>query len=125
MENVQKVKGFRQVTMGEALPFLRLAEGDDVQGLGLENIVGGCIYFVLENDFAYALKRCGSELWVQAAGGRSAQDLTKVGLAKIESQAAGLYESVGFQTRRRGLVRKAQREGYEIDGYIMRKKINV
>jgi hypothetical protein len=125
MENEQVKTKFRPATMGEALPFLRLASGDDVQSVGLENILDGCIYFVMGDEFAYALKRQGDELWIQAAGGRSQQDLTKAGFANIEAQAAGLYKSVGFQTRRSGLVKKAQREGYEIDGYIMRKKINV
>lgn len=73
--------------------------------------------------FAYALTAHGGELWVQAAGGNARADLTRIGLAAIEYQAAGKFQSVGFQTRRTGLVKKAQALGYTIDGYILRKTL--
>lgn len=109
----------------EALPLIKLAAGDDVQGLGLDSILHGCQFFVLSGGtFAYALLPAGRELWIQAAGGKDAQDLTRLGLAAIEAQGkAARFESVGFQTRRKGLVKKAQALGYEIDGFILRKKI--
>lgn len=105
---------------------LALAAGDDVQGVGLEQVLKNCVFFKLqghESQLAYALVANGSELWVQAAGGSGALNLTALILHTTEAQAKGLYKSVGFQTRRKGLVKKAQALGYEIDGYIMRKKI--
>lgn len=112
-------------TEAEARRLLALASVDDVQGLGLSRIVEGCQFFKLENlpgsELAYALKEAGGELWIQAAGGSAPVDLTAFGLAAIEQQAAGVFKSVGFQTRRRGLVKKAMRAGYVVDGFIMRK----
>lgn len=117
----------RGASEAEALPLLELASGDDVQGLGLRNILHGCQFFILQStkgEFAYALIPEGRELWIQAAGGKAKVDLTHLGLGAIEGQAkAARFESVGFQTRRKGLVKKAQAHGYEIDGYILRKKI--
>lgn len=56
--------------------------------------------------------------WVHAARG-AGQGMTEVGLNVIEQIArqAGCH-AVGFQTLRRGLVRKAQRLGYRIAGQI-------
>lgn len=118
----------RGATEAEVLPLLELASGDDVQGLGLKNILHGCQFFILQStkgEFAYALIPAGRELWIQAAGGKAKIDLTDLGLGAIEAQAkAARFESVGFQTRRKGLVKKAIAHGYEIDGYILRKKTN-
>lgn len=119
----------RHATAAEAVPLLMLAAGDDVQGLGLADILSGCQFFILDgegNALAYAVKRCGSELWVQAAGGTGEADLTSLMIHNTEKQAraAGL-SSVGFQTRRKGLVKKALQGGFFIDGFILRKKINV
>lgn len=128
MENVPEEVGIAETTAAAVLSLLELAAGDDVQGVGLLEIVSGCQFFRLSGlngaEFGYALRVAGSELWIQAAGGAAGIDLTKFGLASIEQQAiaAGLG-SVGFQTRRRGLVRKAIAAGYQIDGYILRKKI--
>lgn len=111
------------------MPLLALARADDVQGFGLENILNDAQFFRLagsDSQFAYALMALGRELWIQAAGGAGPDDLTALGFGAIERQAsAGGFESVGFQTRRRGLVRKAEKLGYVVDGWILRKKINV
>lgn len=129
MENVSEQVIIEQTTAEAVLPLLGLAIADDVQGLGLSEIVGGCQFFRLQGlkgaEFGYALKVAGSELWIQAAGGAAKIDLTIFGLALIEQQAKGAaLKSVGFQTRRRGLVRKAIKAGYQVDGYILRKKID-
>ena len=117
----------RPASMAEVMPLLNLAIGDDVQKIGLPGILNGCHFFILEkpeNDFAYALCGRGTELWIQAAGGRGKDDLTALGFSDIEQRAmAGGFDTVGFQTRRPGLVRKSICHGYEIDGYILRKKI--
>lgn len=111
------------------MPLLRLAQQDDVQNIGLENIVAGCQFFQLERGgvaLAYALKVEGCELWVQAAGGRGDIDLSDLMHDCIYQQAQKMgLASVGFQTRRLGLVKKAQQHGYKIDGYILRKIIDV
>ena len=74
---------------------------------------------------AYVLQAQGPELWVMAAaGGEQGTCVTTALTALIEAQArAHGFASVGFQTKRRGLVRKAEKLGYEVAGYIMRKKI--
>ena len=63
----------------------------------------------------------GRLLWITAACGQAAEDLTRVGLQFVE-QIAYLCgcDQVGFDTRRPGLVRKARRLGYfpESDGSL-------
>ena len=116
----------RAASLADVRDLLALAEKDDVQRVGLDEVLTGCIFFMLDapgNRLGYALKPVGRELWIQAAGGEGAADLTSAGLTVIEGQAVGLFESVGFQTRRAGLVRKAKKLGYIIDGYILRKTI--
>jgi hypothetical protein len=69
----------------------------------------------------YVLEAAGSEVWVSAAAGKGC-DVTAIMAGLIECQA-GQFDSIGFRTKRRGLVKKAQRHGYEIAGYIMRKTL--
>lgn len=102
---------------------LALAAGDDVQGLGLDRVFQACEFREC-GALALALVAMGRELWIQGAGGADSADLTQAGLAACEIEARGRgLESVGFQTRRRGLVKKAIKAGYEIDGYILRKRL--
>lgn len=63
------------------------------------------------------------ELWVLAAAGRSPVDLVAVMADHLIAQADGKYRSIGFQTARRGLVKKAEHHGYEVSAYIMRKTL--
>ena len=74
---------------------------------------------------AYNLAKHGPVCWVMAAGGGTpAHDLTRTVLPHIEAQAAAMGASqVAVTTRRRGLVRKMERLGYEITGITLRKKI--
>ena len=60
--------------------------------------------------------------WVSACKGSGNVTWSEVLLPVIEQQAKGCA-SVGFQTRRRGLVKVAQSQGYEITGWIMKKKL--
>lgn len=117
----------RPAGIEEVKPLLCLAMGSDVQGVGLDAILQNCAFFILDDEkaqFAFALVAQGRELWIQAAGGKGEQDLTALGLDAIEQRAAvGRFASVGFQTRRVGLVKKALKHGYIIDGYILRKAI--
>lgn len=59
---------------------------------------------------------------VMAALGAASTDLTATVLPIIEAQAAGMRR-VTLQTRRRGLVRKLQRHGYTVRGWILGKDI--
>lgn len=67
----------------------------------------------------------GSEVWVTAAAGHlPGCDLVKalepyIAHQSIEAGASALSVS----TRRRGLVKKMEREGWTLDAYVMRKKL--
>lgn len=60
--------------------------------------------------------------WIDAAKGTGATDWTAHLLPIIEAQAAGC-KAVGFQTARRGLVKKARQQGYTVTGWILKKKL--
>ena len=67
-------------------------------------------------------KTASGAMWIEAAAGNGADDLTAAGFEMIEAIAqAAAAHSVGFQTARPGLVRKAQRHGYEVVGWILKK----
>ncbi|MDP1978043.1 hypothetical protein [Undibacterium sp.] len=70
---------------------------------------------------AYVTRDDNGELWVLAAAGRANTDLSLL-IDHHLKQATG-YRSVGFQTARKGLVKKAKEQGYEIAGYILRRKL--
>lgn len=78
---------------------------------------------------AYVLQAYGDVLWVTAAAGRASFDLVQVldELVTVQARAAG-FSAVAFRTERRGLVRKAKRQGFEItrregEQYFLRKQI--
>lgn len=76
---------------------------------------------------AYVLMPCGSTLWITAAAGRAAFDLVGAISALVINQARE-FDQMGFRTERAGLVRKAQRLGYQVTrregrAYFLRKKI--
>lgn len=60
--------------------------------------------------------------WIEAAQGSGSIDLSAALDALICSQADGL-RAVGFSTARPGLVRKAQRRGYVVTGWILQKAL--
>lgn len=61
--------------------------------------------------------------WISATKGAGPVDWSALLLPVIEAQAAGAA-AVGFQTARRGLVRKAQKQGYEVTGWILKKPLS-
>lgn len=62
----------------------------------------------------------GGTAWVCAAVGQGGRDLT----AAIDDAMRSLgARAVAFQTKRRGLVRRAERLGYALTGYIMRRDL--
>lgn len=72
----------------------------------------------------FVLERSGDTVCIHGAAGLAAEDLTAIGLALIEECArqAGARQ-VKFQTARRGLVRKAEKAGYMVAGWILKKAV--
>lgn len=75
----------------------------------------------------YALEQVradkGVEVWVTAlAGNLPGVDLVRGLSPYIERQCAAA-DCLTMQTRRPGLVKKLEREGWELSAYIMRKKL--
>jgi hypothetical protein len=70
----------------------------------------------------YVLSVRNGVVWVDALKGGGELDLVDLVDGVITSQAAGL-EAIALQTKRRGLVRKLQRHGYRITGWVMRKEL--
>ena len=72
----------------------------------------------------FVIKKQADRLWISGAGAVGSRGLTAPGLAVIEAAAlqSGCV-SVGFQTRRPGLVKLAKKQGYRIRGYIMEKGV--
>jgi hypothetical protein len=102
-------------------------KADAVGKYTLEGLAGqGQCYKVADEQgvivAAYILAAEGSEVFVLAAAGCAAFDLCSVLDALIDSQASQ-FDTVAFQTRRKGLVKKAKAHGYEVAGYIMRKRL--
>ncbi len=98
------------------------ASADQVAGAGMPlqlDVEGGRLVLVLDRRGA-----CGRQLWIEAAVGQGSADLTAAGLRFVEETGrhAGCQE-VAFQTSRRGLVRRAERLGYQVHGFILRKAI--
>lgn len=72
----------------------------------------------------FIVKKNGQRLWIEAAAGRAADDLTAVGLELIEEIARQAdCTEIAFQTGRRGLVLKSAGMGFEVVGWIMKKKV--
>jgi hypothetical protein len=121
----------REVTAREAVPLLARAARWPTTDETLDHLTDAGRNFVVEQDgkpvFAYTLAVHGRECYVLAAAGAASFDLTAFGLALIEAHAHGL-DTVAFQTRRKGLIRKAARHGYAVagragDGTILRKEL--
>jgi hypothetical protein len=76
----------------------------------------------------YALKQIdrahGTEIFIVAAvGGLPGVDLTASITPAIEKQCAAA-DYLTINTRRKGLVKKLSRQGWTIDAFVMRKKVN-
>ena len=75
-----------------------------------------------DSSAAYVVRVINGVAWIIAAKGDGTAPWRKLLLPMIEAQAAGC-EAVGFQTARKGLVKAAQAQGYEITGWILRKRL--
>lgn len=119
---------FRQAEVAEVVPLIEKAAPFHCNGWPFDanEVAKAGPRYVCEQDgvpvFGFVLEIQGKEVFVMAAGSVGKLDFTKIGLSAIEALAAN-YDSVSFTTKRPGLVKKAQKLGYEIDGYFLRKKI--
>lgn len=115
-------------------PYLERALPFDVEGGGsVEDYTRGAAVFELVDDGrrvgAFALEvhqhsegRC---VRVLAAGGEPGFDHTGAMVEFVERQAREHIgaTSIGCETRRRGLVKRLQAEGFEVAGFILRKRV--
>lgn len=116
-------------TSDEIRPLLMKAAASKIDPAGKYNIdlmmKSGQCWKIYENGVitgALVTRDDNGELWIMAAAGYSPSDMTQIMADHLLSISAG-YRSIAFQTARRGLVKKIQAHGYEISGYILRKKL--
>ncbi|OWQ83841.1 hypothetical protein CDN99_25585 [Roseateles aquatilis] len=112
----------------------RAAAFEVTGGVTVNDLVNGCALFdVVDGEgravAAFALRvdqfEAGRQLSVTAAGGEGDNGATEAMAAWCERQAG---EHIGArvltcQTRRRGLVRRLERQGYRVTGYVLSKEI--
>lgn len=117
-------------------PLLERALRYEVGGLsaGVEQLVGDAAIFEIRDDAghlvgAFALEvnedSAGRSLEVLAAGGKPGHDLTGAMVDAVTREArehVGAH-CIGCTTKRRGLVKRLQAEGFEVAGFILRKKV--
>lgn len=86
---------------------------------------GACFTLRTERgEGVFVLSRAGDVLWVDGAGAVSGQGLTEDGFQAFERIARGQgCNAIGFQTTRPGLVRRAERAGFRVAGFIMEKAV--
>lgn len=71
---------------------------------------------------AYVLNVKNGVAWIDAAQGAGQVDLTRTILPCIELQCSEL-DSIGFTTARPGLKRKAEKMGYQVTGWLLKKDL--
>ena len=70
----------------------------------------------------YVINIKNDSAWISACKGSGPVNWKNLLFKIIEKQAAGCKE-IGFQTARQGLKKEALKQGYEITGWILRKKL--
>lgn len=70
----------------------------------------------------YVLSVRNGVCWVDALKGCGSVDLVELVDGVLMAQAAGL-DAIALQTKRPGLVKKLQRHGYRVTGWVMRKEL--
>lgn len=115
----------RQCGFAEAAPWLALAlrRGDTSGGLlTVQDLAAGCVLLLFERRGvacgALALEIAGPVCWIRAAGGRGELAAEMLTVAKTMATAAGARR-LGFTTRRRGLIKKMQRNGFAVSAVEM------
>lgn len=122
-----------ECTAEEAAPHLGAVFSRKANPHQLEDmatLLQGCRCFLVHDGrniaATYALKGQGGEVWIQAAAGSARLDLCDL-LDDLAQQHGAGFQSIGFRTYRRGLVKKARDRGYHVaddtDGYTMRKEL--
>lgn len=76
-----------------------------------------------DSQAVYVVRVANGVAWIDAAKGFSPCDWDRKVMALVELQAKGLRQ-VAFQTRRRGMVRTAERAGYHVAGWILAKELH-
>lgn len=116
----------REIDAATAARALAGCEGLDPSGMteGVEEVArrGRCFAIDGEARAVYVISTANGCAWVEAAKGEGPADLTRILDAVIAAQADGL-RAIGCQTARPGLVRKLQRHGWTVAGWIMRKEL--
>lgn len=86
------------------------------------------VYSTETGRVVYGVMRNGETLWCVAAAGQGS-GMARAGLDYLERQArANRCSRVGFQTVRRGLVRIAEKQGFEVvrqvgTGFVLEKRV--
>lgn len=121
--------------LARAFELLGRAAALDVNGPGsAQDLAQGAAVFELTDPAgaivgAFALRvdsfADGPLVTVTAAGGEGAHGATEAMAAWVEQQARGRIgaRAITCSTQRRGLVRKLQRAGYRVAGYVMQKDL--
>lgn len=76
----------------------------------------------LDGQAVYVLDVHNGVAQITACKGSGPVDWSAVLLPTIEAQAKGC-KAVTFQTKRRGLVRRAEKQGYRVTGWILTKDL--
>lgn len=123
------------VDVPQALALIGRASAFEVTGGGsVADLVRGCALFdVIDGEgravAAFALRvdqfDAGREVSVTAAGGLGDSGATEAIAAWCERQARDRIGArvLTCQTRRRGMVRRLERQGYRVTGYVLTKEI--
>ena len=117
----------RAIAPDEAAQALAGCEGLDPRGLtSAADLIamtkrGQCYALSGAVNAVYVITVRNGVAWVDALKGDGA-DATAAVDAVLTAQAAGL-DAIALQTKRRGLVRKLQRHGYSVTGWVMRKEL--
>lgn len=135
MDGAQKKEiTLRRATVAEVAPLIALAAqyNNDDEPFDPEKVAANGARFVFEEAgqavCGFVIEARESEAFIMAAGAVGRYDFTRIGLGAIEGMARKEFETVAFSTRRGGLIRKARRLGYVVDGtcgdgLVLRKRI--
>lgn len=117
----------REATRAEILPYVESAGRYGCDAKEVERILSQDRHFILSQNGAdllgYSVQIVGDEFFVSSAAGKSRIDLCRLMHEIVQLQAVG-FKTAAFKTIRPGLVRKAQKLGYQrYPNNIMRKTL--
>ncbi len=76
-----------------------------------------------DSQAVYVLRLKNGVAWIEACKGAGLVPWSDLLFPVIEAQAKGCH-AVAFQTKSRGLVRRAKRQGYTVTGWILKKELH-